>query len=63
MFQWAKLLFSNPPPHTKLTMYTAWNGVLYMVLGATFYAWPGSAQVLLRRPTRLARRGSSARWE
>ncbi len=50
MFGWARLLFSKPPPHTPLTRYTAWNGVLYMVLGATFYLWPGSAQVLLRAP-------------
>ena len=50
MFEWARLLFSKPPLHTPLTLYTAWNGVLYMLLGATFYAWPGSAQVLLRAP-------------
>jgi hypothetical protein len=50
MFDWAKLLFSKAPPHTPLTRYTAWNGVLYMLVGATFYAWPGSVQVLLRAP-------------
>jgi hypothetical protein len=50
MFEWAKLLFSKPPPHTPLTIYTEWNGVLYMLLGATFYVWPGSAQVILRAP-------------
>lgn len=48
MFEWAKLLFSKPPPQTPLTRYTEWNGVLYMLVGATFYAWPNSAQVLLR---------------
>lgn len=50
MLEWAQLLFSKPPPHTPLTRYTAWNGALYMLLGATFYAWPGSAQTLLRAP-------------
>lgn len=51
MFEWAELQFSKPPPHTPLTRYTEWNGVLYMLMGATFYAWPGSAQVLLRAPS------------
>ena len=50
MFSWARLLFSAPPPHTPLTRYTAWNGLLYLLLGATFYAWPGSAQTLLGAP-------------
>ena len=50
MFQWVRLLFSKPPPHTSLTSYTAWNGVLYMLMGATFYSWPGATQVLLRAP-------------
>jgi hypothetical protein len=50
MFEWAKLLFSKPSPGTPLTIYTEWNGVLYMLLGATFYVWPGSVQVLLRAP-------------
>jgi hypothetical protein len=50
MFAWARLLFSAPPPHTALTRYTAWNGLLYLLLGATFYAWPGSAQTLLGAP-------------
>ena len=50
MFQWVRLLFSKPPPHTSLTSYTAWNGVLYMLMGGTFYSWPGSTQVLLRAP-------------
>ena len=50
MFAWARLLFSAAPPHTPLTRYTAWNGVLYMLLGAMFYAWPGSAQALLHAP-------------
>ena len=48
MFGWARLLFSRPPPHTSLTSYTAWNGVLYMGMGALFYSWPGSVQVVLR---------------
>lgn len=48
MFDWARLLFSEPPPHTPLTRYTQWNGLLYLVFGATFYAWPGSAQAVLR---------------
>jgi len=50
MFDWLKLLFSKAPPHTPLTAYTFWNGVFYMVAGATWYLWPGSAQVLLRAP-------------
>lgn len=51
MFEWARLLFSKPPRQTPLTTYTQWNGALYMLAGATFYAWPGSAQVLLRAPS------------
>jgi hypothetical protein len=50
MFSWVRLLFSAPPPHTPLTRYTAWNGLVYLLLGATFYAWPGSAQVVLGAP-------------
>lgn len=48
MFDWARLLFSEPPPHTPLTRYTQWNGLLYLLLGATFYGWPGSVQAVLR---------------
>jgi hypothetical protein len=48
MFAWARLLFSEAPPHTPLTRYTAWNGLLYILLGGVFYGWPGSAQMLLR---------------
>lgn len=51
VLEWAKLLFSKPPTLTPLTIYTEWNGVFYMLLGATFYAWPGSAQILLRAPS------------
>jgi len=47
MFAWARLLFSEPPPHTALTRYIEWNGALYLLLGATLYAWPGSLQTLL----------------
>ena len=50
MFAWARLLFSEPPPHTPLTRYTLWNGVLYLLLGATIYAWPGIGQVVFRAP-------------
>jgi hypothetical protein len=50
MFDWLELLFSEPPPHTPLTRYTAWNGLFYLLLGGTFYVWPGSAQTLLRAP-------------
>jgi hypothetical protein len=50
MFDWARLLFSKAPPHTPLTRYLAWNGAVYLLLGATFYAWPASAQVVLRAP-------------
>lgn len=34
------------PPATPLSRYTAWNGALYLALGAVFYAWPGAANVL-----------------
>jgi hypothetical protein len=47
---WLILLFSKPPPHTPLTRYTQWNGMLYLSMGALFYVWPGSAQVLLQAP-------------
>ncbi len=47
MLDWMRLLFSEPPPHTPLTRYIAWNGLVYFLLGATFYAWPGAAQALL----------------
>jgi hypothetical protein len=50
MFDWLKLLFSKPPPHTPLTAYTSWNGVFYMLAGAIWYVWPGSVQVVLRAP-------------
>jgi hypothetical protein len=50
MFEWFRLLFSKAPSHTPLTSYTAWNGVVYMLSGAMFYLWPGSAQVVLRAP-------------
>jgi hypothetical protein len=50
MFEWARLQFSKAPPRTPLSRYTSLNGALYLLLGATFYAWPGSAQVLLRAP-------------
>ncbi len=50
MPSWFRLLLSTPPARTPLARYTAWNGALYLVLGATFYAWPGSAQTLLGAP-------------
>lgn len=50
MFAWAQLLFSRAPPHTPLTRYTLWNGVLYLLLGVTLLVWPGFGQVVFRAP-------------
>lgn len=33
------------PPATPLSTYTMWNGVLYMALGLSLFAWPGQAQL------------------
>ncbi len=50
MFIWARLLFSEAPPHTPLTRYTFWNGVLYLTLGAVIGVWPGFGQTVFRAP-------------
>lgn len=34
------------PPQTPLSRYTTWNGVLYLGLGLSLFAWPGAAQAL-----------------
>jgi hypothetical protein len=39
------VLFGPAPPHTPLSRYTTWNGVLYMLFGAVFYATPQALHV------------------
>jgi hypothetical protein len=34
------VLFGAVPPHTPLSRYTTWNGILYLLIGALFYAVP-----------------------
>lgn len=50
MFEWAKLLFSKPPPGTPLSRYTQLNGLLYLATGLSLYAWPGQMQAVLMAP-------------
>lgn len=50
MPSWFRLLLSPPPSRTALTRYTAWNGAVYLALGAVFYVWPGAVQSLLGAP-------------
>lgn len=42
MPQWIEVMWSKPKePLTPLARYTQANGVLYLALGLTIYAWPG----------------------
>lgn len=38
-------LLATSPNSTPLARYTAWNGALYLALGAIFYAYPGALQL------------------
>lgn len=43
-------LSKDPGPHTPLSRFTALSGVIYLVAGASFYAWPGQLQDVLGQP-------------
>lgn len=36
----------SKPASTPLSTYTTWNGVFYVLLGLSLYAWPGQVQLL-----------------
>ena len=40
-----KTLLAQPPP-SPLSTYTTWNGVLYLVMGLSIFAWPGQVQLI-----------------
>lgn len=46
-----KVLWSRPPgPMPALSRYTAWNGALYLAIGAFFYLFPRVPSAMLGQP-------------
>lgn len=47
MPRWIEVMLSTPnEPPTRLARYTQVNGLIYLALGLTLYAWPGLLNVL-----------------
>lgn len=44
---WRTMLQRPEAPATPLSRYTHWNGILYLLLGGTFYLAPGLVRTLL----------------
>ena len=54
-------LLETPPQLTTASRYTALNGVIYLIAGATLVVWPGVVQTLFREAAFVAHEGALMR--
>lgn len=54
-------LLETPPRLTTASRYTALNGVVYLIAGATLVVWPGIVQALFREAAFVGNEGALMR--
>ena len=56
-----RALRESPPRLSDASRFVAWNGALYLAVGAMLLAWPGAVQTLFRDPAFVGREAALIR--